>query len=172
MGESIHEKFTYYFSEFNDELFRYIAYELKMEKEEALDLLEDVWVTFWEKFEQIQDFKDMQIRKWLRKTAYYKVRNYKRRKQYCSEILYPEEKLEKLCPMAFSGESPEEAVLEECIRLLRPIEQEVINIRREGKSYQDISRIMNRSIQSLECIHSRAVKKLKLLVGRKLTSFW
>ena len=55
---------------------------------------------------------------------------------------------------------------------LRPVEREVINKRREGKSYRDISFGMNKSIQSLECIYSRAVKKLKSMVGNKLTSFW
>lgn len=66
----------------------------------------------------------------------------------------------------------EREILEECIMALRPVEREVINKRREGKSYRDISFRMNKSIQSLECIYSRAVKKLKSMVGNKLTSFW
>lgn len=172
MGESSGERFTYYFCRYNEELYQYMIYELKVEKEEAMDLLEEVWITFWEKIFQIQDFKEIQIRKWLRKTAYYKVRNYRRKKQYCSEIPYPEEELENFCQTGEKSEEPEREILEECILALRPLEQEVINIRREGKSYQDISQMMNRSIQSLECIHSRAVKKLKQMVGRKLTSFW
>lgn len=174
MGESSHERFTRYFGSYNDELFRYVSYELKAEKEEAMDLLADVWVTFWEKFYLIEELKEVQIRKWLRKTAYYKVRNYKRKKGYRCEIPYPSEKLERLCAAQRMQirEETEEALLEECIRLLRPVERAVINIRREGKSYQDISRIMNKSIPSLECIHSRAVKKLRLMIGRKLTSFW
>lgn len=172
MKESSHERFTRYFNKYNDELFQYVAYDLKTNREEAVDLLEDVWVTFWEKFYQTAGLKDMQVRKWLRKTAYYKVRNYRRKKRHCCEIPFPFEELERLCVQNTIREEMEEALLEECIRLLKPVERAVINIRREGKSYQDISVIMNRSTQSLECIHSRAVKKLRLMMGRKLTSFW
>ena len=171
MKETNEERFTKYFCQYSDDLFLYLVRDLGVERETAIDLMEDVWVVFWEKFHDIRDLKDAQIRKWLWKTAYYKVRNHKRRKNYYSEILYPMEEME-----GFYADEEEDdferEILEECIMALRPVAREVINKRREGKSYRDISFRMNKSIQSLECIYSRAVKKLKSMVGNKLTSFW
>ena len=130
MKETNEERFTKYFCQYSDDLFLYLVRDLGVERETAIDLMEDVWVVFWEKFHDIRDLKDAQIRKWLWKTAYYKVRNHKRRKNYYSEILYPMEEMEGF----YADEEKddfEREILEECIMALRPVEREVINKRRE-----------------------------------------
>ena len=129
-------------------------------------------MVFWEKFHPVRNLQEKQIRKWLWKAAYNKVRNYKRRKCYYSEVLYTTEKLDEFQASEPETDNEQKEILEECIRLLRPLEQEVVNTRRTGKSYKDISQRMNKSVASLECIYCRAVKKLKLMIGDKLTSFW
>ncbi len=119
MKETNEERFTKYFCQYSDDLFLYLVRDLGVERETAIDLMEDVWVVFWEKFHDIRDLKDAQIRKWLWKTAYYKVRNHKRRKNYYSEILYPMEEME-----GFYADEEEDdferEILEECIMALRP----------------------------------------------------
>ncbi len=171
MEETNEERFTRYFCQYNDDLFLYFVRDLEVDKDTAIDLLSDVWFVFWEKFHTVKDLQEKQIRKWLWKTAYNKVRNYRRKKCYYSEVLYTTEKLDEFQAVEYEKDYASE-MLEECIRSLRPLEQEVINTRRTGKSYKDISRKLNKSVASLECIYCRAVKKLKLMIGDKLTSFW
>ena len=172
MEETNEERFTRYFCQFNDDLFLYVVRDLEMDRDTAIDLISDVWVVFWEKFHTVKDLQEKQIRKWLWKTAYNKVRNYRRKKCNYSEILCTKEKLEEFQAAEAGVNSDQEEMLEECIRSLRPVEQEVVNTRRSGQSYKDISRKMNKSVAALECIYCRAVKKLKLMIGDKLTSFW
>ena len=172
MEETNEERFTRYFCQYNDDLFLYLVRDLSVDKDTAIDLLSDVWVVFWEKFHTVRNLQEKQIRKWLWKTAYNKVRNYKRRKCYYSEVLYTTEKLDEFQASEPETDNEQKEILEECIRLLRPLEQEVVNTRRTGKSYKDISQRMNKSVASLECIYCRAEKKLKLMIGDKLTSFW
>lgn len=153
-------RFVSIFNKYDKDLYSYICAKIGGDSETAKDLLDDVWEVLLQKFETVAYGEDY-LKGWLFQTAENKVRNYMRRKSTTSEIPMEEELLmNQIAGMPFS-DVIERLAMEEFIQSLLPIEQKVLLLRMEGKSYREISRSIPRTEQALQCIHYRAVKKLQ-----------
>ncbi|MCI5647927.1 MAG: sigma-70 family RNA polymerase sigma factor [Fusicatenibacter sp.] len=154
------ELFNSIFRKYHRDLYVYLCGKTGGDNEAAMDLMNDVWEVLLQKFETVA-YGEEYLKGWLFQTAENKAKNYMRRKSTWNEIPTEEELLlNQMSDMPFF-DVIERLTMEEFIKSLLPIEQKVLLLRLEGKSYREISRNVKRSEQALQCIHYRAVKKLQ-----------
>lgn len=160
------ERFTAIFDSYCHVLFRHIYVQIGGDREAAKDILNEVWEVLIQKFDTI-GYDDNYLKSWLFAVASNKVKNYKRKKYRYYEIPCAQAELLRLSGAIRGMEPAEFMAIEEYIKSLRPIEQLVLLERVKGCSYRELSRRLDRSEQALQCLHSRTVKKLQIMMNQE-----
>lgn len=148
-----------------DRLYRYVYFRVGS-KSEAEDLTEEIFLKIWEGLKRYNEEEKVPFEAWVFRIARNRVIDYYRTKRHATSIdeafeiedddPLPDEEVERNLTM--------EDVLRG-IRMLRDSYQEIIILKFiEDKENQEISRIINKPVEHVRVLQSRAIKALKKIL--------
>ena len=159
------DKFEQIVHKFSKRIFNYLLKVLK-NKEDAEDLLQDVFVSFYKKIDNVNETSYLS---YLYQTDYHKAINKissgKRNRTFIEKI-----KVETLIPQQGSDhDNFRSELIREAFRMIKPKEAFLLELQFYQKlSYQEIAEIMATTVSAVDSKLVRAKKKLKKIISQKL----
>jgi RNA polymerase sigma factor (sigma-70 family) len=147
-----------------------IAYAKTADRDTAHDIVQEVFLTVWEKWEDVP--KDEEIEFYLLHVLRYKVLNHYRSSssKYKIQLQELDDFLNQLSDHERDTISTDQrlAIAENAVALLSPSLKRVFILRiQEGYSYQKIGALLNIDPASARVLYSRAVSQLQKTVAAK-----
>ncbi len=148
-----------------DNIYKYIFF--KVDKEEVLDLTENVFLKAWENLKSYRKVKNKYFSSWLYRIAHNIVVDYYRVRRETVNIadmpLSDEKRMND--PVVLAEQSLSKDVLKKAISKLNKKYQQVILLKYiSGLDNREISRIMRRSEGNLRILKFRALKSLRQIL--------
>lgn len=148
-----------------DNIYKYIFF--KVDKEEALDLTENVFLKAWENLKSYRKVKNKYFSSWLYRIAHNIVVDYYRVRKETVDIAdmpLPDEKRMN-DPVVLAEQSLSQDMLKKAISKLNKKYQQVILLKYiSGLDNREIARIMKRSEGNLRILKFRALKSLRQIL--------
>ena len=157
-------KFETIMNKFSRQIFNYLL-KIVRNREEAEDLLQDVFIAFYKKIDSVQENS---YRSYLYQTAYHKALNRistkKRNKRFIKTI-----KQESSEPASTNPEDKNE-IIKAAFSKLKPEEVYILELQFFQKlSYKEIADQMDTSISAIDSRLVRAKKKLKKILVQEIS---
>lgn len=155
-----------------EDVFRYIYF--KIQKEDAGDLCEDVFLKVWENIASYKQQKSISFRSWVFRIAhncivdYYRTNN--KPKVSLEDIPTLEDSRDDMLADWDANVSLTLDFLQKAISELKDEYQQVIIMKfMNDLSYEEIASVMKRTPQAIRLLSHRAIKELKIII-KNLTS--
>jgi RNA polymerase sigma-70 factor (ECF subfamily) len=167
------ENFRYIIERYQDKLLRYILRISAVSKEDAEDILQDIFISAYKNLNNFN--KDLKFSSWIYRIAHNRVISVWRKMKNAPAVLKNEDSLELFNNIASQEdvmiEFDKEDMVKKVDKILKSMKKEYAEILvlkfLEDKSYIEISDILKRPMGTVATLISRAKKQFKEVIVRQ-----